>query len=371
MINKHLGDHVTESRKSPYFWKLQIAYWVAYTFLQGLAGWALIATGIISHRSEALLLELILLKSTYGFLLTGSLRPVLRWIHSRSWHPLRIMPLVILTSLAAIAVELLLLTQIPFLREYSGSLSAMPSTGTSIVIFGFYLDFFIFTLWLGFYFGTSLFLDAAELSRRQQKSEMSLLKSQMQPHFLFNALTAVMAVSSDKGKVEDLTQSLADYLRFSLSKRDQDYSPLGEELDALENYLKVEKIRFAEKLQCRIDADQEARAFMVPSQLVQPLLENAIKYGQLTSPTPLSILIQAQITGERLHLMVENTGSWVEPTVSSRNQGIGTLMGMGIGMGISNLRRRLQLLTGDRATLTHDHSTKQVRAVVTLPLMKS
>jgi len=189
----------------------------------------------------------------------------------------------------------------------------------------------------------------------------------MQPHFLFNALTAVMAVSGDKEKVEDLTQSLADYLRFSLNKRNDDYAPLGEELEALENYLHVEKIRFAEKLQYRIDADQEARALIVPNQLVQPLLENAIKYGHQTSPVPLSIRIEAHSTGDHLHLTVENTGSWVEPSASSPDHGKGS----GLGMGISNLRRRLQLLTGDRATLIYEQSPPWVRALVTLPIMKS
>jgi len=127
----------------------------------------------------------------------------------------------------------------------------------------------------------------------------------------------------------------------------------------MENYLQVEKIRFEEKLRFRIDADQEARVFVVPRQLVQPLLENAIKYGQQTSPMPLSIRIEAQLTGDRLHLTVENTGSWVEPSASS-----------GMGIGISNLRRRLQLLYGDRANLTHEHSPQRVQSMVTLPVTK-
>jgi LytS/YehU family sensor histidine kinase len=127
----------------------------------------------------------------------------------------------------------------------------------------------------------------------------------------------------------------------------------------MENYLQVEKIRFEEKLRFRIDADEEARVFVVPRQLVQPLLENAIKYGQQTSPMPLSIRIEAQITGDRLHLTVENTGSWVEPSASS-----------GMGIGISNLRRRLELLYGDRASLTHKHSPQRVQSMVTLPIRK-
>jgi LytS/YehU family sensor histidine kinase len=227
------------------------------------------------------------------------------------------------------------------------------------MVLGFYLDLFFFALWVGFYFSGSLFFDSLELSSRQQKSELELLRYQVQPHFLFNALSAVMAVSNDKEKVEELTQSLADYLRFSLRKRNDDYSPLDEELEAMENYLHVEKIRFEEKLRFRIDADEEARVFVVPRQLVQPLLENAIKYGQQTSPMPLSIRIEAQITGDRLHLTVENTGSWVEPSASS-----------GMGIGITNLRRRLELLNGDRATLTHEHSPERVRALVTLPIRK-
>lgn len=358
IINRHLGDF-TESKKSPYFWKLHISFWVAYTLLQGILVWVLMAAGIILRGAEVLLLEWILLKSAYGFLITTSLRPLLIRIHSRRWHPLKMVLIFLGLPLAYIAVEILLFTQIPFLREHFNSLTGTLSIGTSMMVAGFFLDFFSCVFWVGFYFSGSLFFDSLELSSRQQKSELALLRYQVQPHFLFNALSAVMAVSDNKEKVEELTQSLADYLRFSLRKRNDDYSPLGEELDAMENYLQVEKIRFEEKLQFQIDADEKARVFVVPRQLVQPLLENAIKYGQQTSPMPLSIRIEAQLTGDRLRLTVENTGSWVEPSASS---------GMGIGM--SNLRRRLQLLYGDRASLTHEHSPQRVQSMVTLPITK-
>lgn len=358
IINRHLGDF-TESKKSPYFWKLHISFWVAYTLLQGILVWVLAATGIILRGAEVLLLEWILLKSAYGFLITTSLRPLLIWIHSRRWHPLKMVLIFLGLPLAYVALELLLLTQTPFLREHFRSLTGTLSIGISMMVAGFFLDFFSCVFWVGFYFSGSLFFDSLELSSRQQKSELALLRYQVQPHFLFNALSAVMAVSDNKEKVEELTQSLADYLRFSLRKRNDDYSPLGEELEAMENYLQVEKIRFEEKLRFRIDADEKARVFVVPRQLVQPLLENAIKYGQQTSPTPLSIRIEAQLTGDRLHLTVENTGSWVEPSASS-----------GMGIGISNLRRRLQLLYGDRASLTHEHSPQRVQSMVTLPITK-
>ena len=367
MINKHLGDHVTESRKSPLFWKFQIVGWSVATLLLGIVGWILIKSGDIPPSLGVLLVELILLCSFYGLLITSLLRTPFILIHSRMWNPLKLIPVVPFISLLITVIEILII-RISFLRDHFSPLFSIHLIGANFTTLGFYVELFIFAVWIGMYFSSSLFFDSLELSRRQQKSELALLRYQMQPHFLFNALTALMAVSGDKAKVEELTQSLADYLRFSLSKGDDDTAPLGDELDALESYLQVEKIRFAEKLIFRIDADQDTRAFMVPSQLVQPIVENAMKYGQQTSPMPLLIRIQAQITGDGLHLAVENTGSWVDPSTSSRDQAMG--VGIGIGMGISNLRRRLQLLFGDRASLIYEHSPQCVRAMVTLPIMK-
>jgi LytS/YehU family sensor histidine kinase len=272
------------------------------------------------------------------------------------------MVLVVLCISFPITVIGFLIVGIPFLQEHFSPLISVHLLGAKFATLGFYVELFIISLWIVLYFSSSLFFDSLELSRRQQKSELSLLKYQMAPHFLFNALTAVMSVSYDKGKVEEITQAMADYLRFSMKRSDKDTFPLSEELDALENYLHVERIRFAEKLEYQIDTDLEARACMVPSQLVQPLLENAIKYGQQTSPIPLSILIHAQITANYLHLTIENTGSWVESSASSLNQGI--------GIGISNLRRRLQIIYGHRASLTYEHSLQRVRAMITLPVMK-
>jgi LytS/YehU family sensor histidine kinase len=132
----------------------------------------------------------------------------------------------------------------------------------------------------------------------------------------------------------------------------------------LENYLHVEKIRFGANLVCRIDVDQETRSLKTPKHLVQPLLENAIKYGQQTSPMPLSILIHARLADGELHLTVENTGSWVEPSsASSRGKD------NGIGIAISNLRRRLQLIYGDLASLTYENTPHRVLARVTIPIV--
>jgi LytS/YehU family sensor histidine kinase len=361
MINQHLGAHGTESQKSPHFWKLQIGGWIVATLLLGVVGWLLIKSGDIPPSLGVLLVELILLSSVYGLLITGALCPTFMWIHSKRWNPLIMIPVLLSISIPITLIELLII-RIPLLREQFSPLFSIHLLGANFMTLGFYVELFLFALWTGMYFSSSLFFDSLELSRRQQKSELALLRYQMQPHFLFNALTAVMAVSGDQRKVEELTQSLADYLRFSLSKSDDDASPLGDELDALESYLQVEMIRFAENLNYRIDADVETRAESVLQNLVQPLLENAIKYGQQTSPMPLSIVIQARRDGDKLLLLIENTGSWVDPVATSRDNGM--------GIGINNLRRRLQLLYSDRASLTYEFSPRYVRAMVTLPIMR-
>lgn len=144
MIHQHWGDHTTENRKFPYFWKLQITYWVAYTLLQGIVGYLLIAAGIILSGSEWLLLEWILLKSACGFMITSSLRPLFIRIHSKMWHPLRMTLLLLGISISYVALEILLATQIPFLRVHFSSLTATLSIGTSVMVLGFYMDLFFF-----------------------------------------------------------------------------------------------------------------------------------------------------------------------------------------------------------------------------------
>ena len=356
IINRHLGDF-TESKRSPYFWKLQFGGWLVFTLLEGIVGWILVKNGVISPPNGELLYELIFLSSVYGFLITGFLRPVFIWIHSRRLNPLNMIPVLLCISFPMTVIELLII-RIPFLQDHFTPLFSIHLAGARFETLGIYVVLFTFACWIGIYFSSALFFDSLELGIRQREGELRLLQYQMQPHFLFNALNSIMAVSGSPKKVELITQSLADYLRFSMTDSEIDQAPLDDELKALDGYLQVEKIRFAENLEYRIDATAETRASEVPRSLVQPLLENAIKYGQQTSAMPLKITIQAQLTSDSIHLMVENTGSWVE-----RNPNTST------GIGLKNLSRRLSLLYGGRATIRHERSTESVKAIVTIPIV--
>ncbi|NQX01260.1 histidine kinase [bacterium] len=187
------------------------------------------------------------------------------------------------------------------------------------------------------------------------ESELRLLRSQVNPHFLFNALNSIIAEAGRPERVTQITHGLADYLRFSLSQN-LELQPLGEELVALEGYLQVEKIRFEERLEYSVVADAEVRRARVPGALVQPLLENAIKFGQRTSPRPLRITIHAQARPEGVVIEVTNSGKWVPE---------GGLDSTGIGL--VNLRRRLQLVCGDGANVAHEVLEDRVIFRVVVP----
>lgn len=217
--------------------------------------------------------------------------------------------------------------------------------------------------WNTAYFGVLLFkeyhavrLEASEAKLAARAGELQQLRSQINTHFLLNSLNSVLAEKDDPAKVESLVLAVAGYLRFAL-QQGPGLAPLGCELAALEDYLKVEKIRFEEKLEYEVVADAAARSHEVPNALVLPLLENAIKYGQLTSAWPLRVCISASIEAGCLVIEVANSGIWVKPGGSG-----------GSGIGLANLRKRLHLLYGGKAELREVIADSRVRVSVRFPV---
>jgi|GEM_PF-839677 len=168
----------------------------------------------------------------------------------------------------------------------------------------------------------------AELALRD--SELERLGQQIEPHFLFNALSAVLACRRDPEAVEAVTTALADYLRFCLSRHGGP-EPLAHELDAIEQLLAVHEARFQGTLTCRVTSSPAARRVAVPPLLLGPLVDNALKYGSQTDAGPRSVVVEARVQGDELVVEVTNTGGWVEPAGDRH------------GTGLANLRRRLEL----------------------------
>lgn len=334
------------------FWRLQICGWgvaaVLSTFFVALGPF---------HIEHALLLGLT--RNVFGFTATLGMRSIFRALRRRSGS-VWIWALVVLpvSALVSFLDGLMML----FVARQIGVDIASVSLG-QLVAASTFMRWMLYLLWSILYFGINYWigvqyeqLRAARRDAETRTNELRLLRAQVNPHFLFNALTSIQAVAGDRQRAEPLIQAFGDYLRFSLEGR-RDMLPLGVELEALENYLRVEKVRFESKLEYHIDASPEARKASVPIALVQPLVENAMKFSQKSGIWPLRIAIGASLEGDRLRVTVENTGYWVEFDESSST-----------GIGLGNLRRRLNLLYGAEAELDLRAAEEQVIATVIVPV---
>jgi two-component system LytT family sensor kinase len=181
-------------------------------------------------------------------------------------------------------------------------------------------------------------LREAQLMARLREAELDVLRNQLQPHFLFNTLHGISALlETDPRGARRMLTRLADLLRLSLRSDAAQEVTLREELAFLEQYLEIQRMRFGDRLQVRVEAtDAEV---LVPRLLLQPLVENAIRHGIARRPGAGRVTVQARVEGQTLRLTVEDDGA-----------GVGSA-GEGHGIGLSNTRARLAQLYGDAASL--------------------
>jgi LytS/YehU family sensor histidine kinase len=185
-----------------------------------------------------------------------------------------------------------------------------------------------------------------------KEAQLEMLRYQLQPHFLFNALNSLRAlIAEDPGRARDMVTELSGFLRYSLLPVGTADVGLGEEIASVRRYLTLEQVRYEERLQVAFEVEPAAESRRVPSFLLHPLAENAVKYGIRTSPTPLRVRIAARADGARLVVEIANTGRWLGERAGGN--GAGALAGVrtaghplddGAGVGLANVRERLNRL---------------------------
>ena len=221
--------------------------------------------------------------------------------------------------------------------------------------------FYSLSLWNAAYFGITFFINYKALKLEAglavRSGELQQLQSQLNPHFLFNALTLLQNRIGPESPGQEVIQMLSEYLRFSLEKS-KPLEPLGRELDALESYLELQRARFADNLECYIETSPAALKVLVPPMLVQPLLENAFKFGPRSSPMPMRVGVNAMVENGGLSIVVTNSGKWVTAGHGETS-----------GTGLNNLRRRLFLLLGEPAKLEVIEKPEEVRVEIKVPLV--
>jgi hypothetical protein len=183
-----------------------------------------------------------------------------------------------------------------------------------------------------------------KLRNELQISQLNALKKQLQPHFLFNTLNTVSALmDTDVNGARKVLSRLGQLLRASLDKDQRDLVPLSREMELIGNYLGIEMVRFQDRLHVDYDIPSALLSAEVPSMVLQPLVENAIKHGPDATSERVDILVRAQQRDGTLILMVSDNGKGCSDVNNAMERG---------GIGLRNVRDRLQLLYGDEATFS-------------------
>lgn len=187
-------------------------------------------------------------------------------------------------------------------------------------------------------------------------AELKALKAQVNPHFLFNSLNSISALTSvDPAKAREMCILLAEFLRMTLGLGEKSVIPLSEELALLDRFLAIEKVRFGARLSVNEDIQEESRTLLVPPLVLQPLVENAVVHGIANLPEGGAIRLLSQTQDGRLFLTVENTFD-PESTPVRRT-----------GMGMANVRRRLEGRYGSGASIQVTTAADKFRVELSLP----
>jgi len=189
--------------------------------------------------------------------------------------------------------------------------------------------------------------------------ELRTLRSQLNPHFMFNALNSIRAlIKEDPQNAQTAVTKLSNILRYALKIERAESVPLEEEIQAVEDYLSLEKIRFEERLKYEIKVDTKSGRIEIPPMMVQTLVENGIKHGITKRTEGGRINIETSLEDSKLHIKIKNTGQ-IDPDAIK----------VSTGFGISNTKHRLSLIYGEKAQFQiSNQNEKEVLAELIIPI---
>jgi LytS/YehU family sensor histidine kinase len=210
--------------------------------------------------------------------------------------------------------------------------------GTGVFIFGLVI--------LTYYLFISL-NNLAEKSAREarleslvKETELKMLRSQINPHFLFNSLNSISSLTiTDPEKARDMVVKLSEFMRYALSRKDEQPVSLRNELENLRLYLDIEKVRFGDKLTTEEIIENACLEFKIPVMLLQPLYENAVKHGVYESTESVKITTRVKIIDGYVEIIISND---YDPAPTLKR---------GTGTGLLNVSRRLELFYGNKASI--------------------
>ncbi len=352
-------DLVVKNRNA-LFWTLQISGWLGYAITQYLG------TLLYENKYEHMhgYTAVILVAAVSGFLLSLELRYIFRrlWLLSP-----RMLILGALLSCYLFALVWRVIINGAYLQFTSDSMEWVMKSP---------LEFFsnamastyLLLCWTGLYFGFKYY-DSLQTQREAtlraaalaQEAQLKMLRYQLNPHFLFNTLNAIstLILDSENRTANQAVMRLSEFLRYTLDQDPMKKVTLRQEIEAMNLYLTTEKLRFGDRLKLEFSVEERALEALVPSLLLQPLIENAVKYAVSPSEQGGSIRVEGRVRGVMLELAVADDGPGLHT---------GSAPGAGRGVGLRNTRERLAVLYDDKHRFAALDNKPGLRIELGLPL---
>lgn len=320
------------------FWFLNLAGWAGYT----LAAWM----GALAHEKPESYFAVISAVAVAGLIISIVLRLIYRQLWGRSPLTLAI------GMLVACYVFSFGWQWLHNILYWDWVKNAWRPEHLMDFVSGILGSFYILMCWSGLYFGIKYYLQLQEQTEQTLKAtsaahqaQLKMLRYQLNPHFLFNTLNAISTLILDGANetANKAVSRLSDFLRYTLDNDPMSRVTLGSELSAIDLYLEIEKVRFGDRLVIEKAIEAKAQDALVPSLILQPLIENAIKYAITPSEEGGTLRISARVQHRTLVLQISDSG----PGLGNGNNGQKSS-----GVGLKNTRERLQQLYGDSQAFT-------------------
>ncbi|THD34786.1 MAG: sensor histidine kinase [Sphingomonas sp.] len=323
--------------RSKAFWRLQAVGWGGYVLLRS------VSTFSIANTLSGQAFVTILLQAIVGYCVTVLLSTL--YAYYRRLPRLReilftVLTLGVATFLMA-TINALALSLFTPGDGFSGIVAA-PGVTLKSIVSQLFLTFTVLAGWSALYFGINFYLIVEEqndqlerLGTQASSAQLAMLRYQLNPHFLFNTLNSIstLVLLKETERANAMLSRLADFLRFTLVYEPTAHVTVAQEVQTLKLYLEIEKMRFENRLRPAFEIDPRAERARLPSLLLQPLVENAIKYAVSPSEEGAEIAVSARLVGERVRITVSDSG----PGLIENKLG----PSLSTGVGLANIRDRL------------------------------
>ncbi len=332
------------ANKNQAFWRLQAVGWGGAMLLRAMS--------TLANDQPLSFLVLVLIATITGFSISLILAVIYRSLIAR--RPLVTWGVTALVLNLAVGLN-------AFIDAWVISLYRPDSEASFAQLFigVFYLDATLLVSWSALYYAINFFIQVEEqndqlvqLENQATSAQLAMLRYQLNPHFLFNTLNSIstLVLLKQTEPANAMLSRLSSFLRYTLINEPSALVTVAQEVETLKLYLDIERMRFEERLRTQFNIDPATQTALMPSLLLQPLVENAIKYAVSAQETGAEITISTQLVGSRLRVIVSDTGPGLQSqSTGNRLSGV-TFDGgeqVSTGVGLANTRDRLAQAYGE------------------------